>query len=441
MDVLMIWLQFAVFIACIIIGARLGGVGLGMMGGIGLFILVFVFGLRPAAPPVDVMLIIIAVITAASTLQASGGLDYLAHLAERILRKYPQRITILGPIVTYFFTLFAGTGFVAFAVFPVISEVAYEAGIRPERPMSISVIASQLSITASPMSAATAAMVAMLAPYGITLGHIMLVCVPATLIATFVGALSVYKRGKELTDDSDFQERVAAGEIKAPEKVEKKEITPEAKRSVVIFAIMVLAVLTLGTFRSLLPSWDVDGRTITLSIPHVIQMVMLAGSAFIIIFCKVRTGVVIRGNVFQAGLMGVIAIFGVAWMGNTFFGAHNPLFVASLSGVLETAPWLFAIALFILSALLFSQGATVGTLMPFGLVLGLPAPLLVGMFPAVNGYFFIPASGPTLGAIAFDRTGTTKIGKYLLNHSFMRPGMISIFVSVGIGLLLARILL
>ena len=225
------------------------------------------------------------------------------------------------------------------------------------------------------------------------------------------------------------------------EVLKEKTVRPEAKRSVYIFACIIVAVIVLGTLSGLLPSWEVNGKIVTMSIPHVIEMVMLGFAAIMVIACKVRTGEVIKDSVFQAGMMGVIAVFGVAWMGDTFFTAHQALFISSLSSIVQSAPWLFAIALFFLSALLFSQGATVRALMPFGMTLGVSAPMLVGMFPAVNGYFFIPTSPPTLGALAFDRTGTTKIGKYLLNHSFMRPGVVAIITSVTVGIILAKILL
>jgi anaerobic C4-dicarboxylate transporter DcuA len=436
------WIQFVVFFACIIVGARLGGVGLGMMGAVGLVIFTFIFNLQPASPPIAVMLIIAAVITAASTLQAAGGLDFLVLLAEKILRKHPERVTFMGPIVTYFFTLFAGTGYVGFAIFPVIAEVAREAGVRPERPLSISVIASQQAITASPMSAATAAMVGILAPAGVTLGQIMLVCIPATLIGILVGAVSVYKKGKELVDDPEYQRRIADGElVKAEQMKEGAVVTKEAKRSVYLFTLIIVAVIVFGTFKSLLPSWEVDGATVTLSIPHVIEMMMLGFAGIIVISCKVRTGEIIKSSIFQAGMMGVVAVFGVAWMGDTFFTAHRELFITYLASLVQSAPWLYAVALFFLSALLFSQGATVRALMPFGMSLGLSVPALIGMFPAVNGYFFIPTSPPTLGAIAFDRTGTTTMGRYLFDHSFMRPGVISIIVSVSVGLLLANLII
>lgn len=136
-------LQLAFVLTAIIIGARLGGIGLGVMGGIGLGILTFVFGLQPTAPPIDVMLMIVAVISAAACMQAAGGLDLMVKVAERLLRKNPAHVTILSPLVTYAFTFIAGTGHVAYSVLPVIAEVATETKIRPERPLGIAVIASQ----------------------------------------------------------------------------------------------------------------------------------------------------------------------------------------------------------------------------------------------------------------------------------------------------------
>lgn len=431
------WLQLAVVIACLCVGARINGIGIGLAGGLGLTILTFVFHLRPSSPPIDVMLIIAAVVTMASTLQAAGGLDYLVQVAERILRKNPNHITLVGPMVTCIFTLFAGTAFVALSVFPVIAEVAYEAKVRPERPLSISVVAASQAITGSPMSAATAALLGMLTVHGVTLGQIMLVCIPSVLLACLIGALVVYRKGAELEDDPEYQRRLAAGEIQPAATHSNRELLPRAKLSVALFSAVIFLVVIFGTFKSLLPSWQVAGKAVTLSIPHTIEMIMLGAAAIIVMTCRVNPAKIISSSVFQSGMMGVMAIFGVAWMTDTFFIAHQQLFITTFSDIARNHIWLFAVILFFMSAMLFSQGATVRSLMPLGLTLGITAPHLVAMFPAVNGTFFFPATGTIVGAVAFDRSGTTKIGKYVLNHSFMLPGVISTFAAVGIGFVLA----
>lgn len=434
-----IWVQLAVVVGCVALGARINGIGIGLAGALGLCILTFVFRLRPSSPPIDVLLIIIAVVTMAATLQAAGGLDYLVQVAERILRRNPNRITFVGPIVTSLFTIFCGTAYVSLAVFPVIAEVAYEARVRPERPLSISVIAASMAITASPMSAATAAMLGMLAIHGVTLGKLLFVAIPSVLTGVMVGALSVYKRGKELAEDPEFQRRLEAGEIAAQSTISRSELQPYAKRAVVLFTAVITMVVCFGTFKSLLPSWQVGNKAVTLSIPHTIEMIMLGFAAIMVLVCKIKPGKIITASVFSSGMMGVVAIFGVAWMTDTFFAAHQQLIIDIFSGIASSHVWTFAIILFFMSALLFSQGATVRSLMPLGLTLGISAPHLVAMFPAINATFFFPSTGTIVSAIAFDRTGTTRIGKYVLNHSFMRPGVVSIVTAVVVGFGLSSI--
>ncbi|MEH7353809.1 anaerobic C4-dicarboxylate transporter [Neobacillus drentensis] len=437
----MFWVQFLIVLGCIFIGARLGGIGLGVMGGVGLAILVFVFGLQPTSAPIDVMLMILAVISAAGALQAAGGMDYLVFLAEKALRKNPKWITFIAPLVTYVFTFCAGTGHVAYSVLPVIAEVSRESGVRPERPMSIAVIASQQAITASPISAATVALLALLTPFNINLLDILMICIPSTLIACMIGAFVSSKMGKELNNDPEYLKRLEEG--LAPIKKDKKEFiaTTGAKLSVVFFLIAAILVVVLGSFEALRPGWTIDGTFTRMSMPAAIEIVMLTIAALIIIFCKPKVDEIVSGSVFKAGATAVVAIFGIAWMGDTFFQGNLELISGSISDLVTAAPWLFAIALFALSILLYSQAATVRTLMPLGITLGINPALLIAMFPAVNGYFFIPNYPTVVAAINFDRTGTTGIGKYILNHSFMLPGLISTIGAVGIGILLSMIIL
>jgi len=434
----MFWIEFLIVLMAIFIGARIGGVGLGVMGGVGLAILTFGFGLQPTSPPIDVMLMIVAVITAAAAMQAAGGLDYLVALAEKMLRKHPDRITFLAPIVTYLFTFVAGTGHVSYSVLPVISEVALETGIRPERPLSISVIASQQAITASPISAATVALLGMLSPMGYQLVDILMISIPATITGVLVGAFFANKMGKELEKDPEYIKRLEAGDLDKPHSLDiKKEVPFTSKLSVYLFVLGALAIVIFGSFSSLRPEWIVGGLTIKLGMPETIEIIMMVVAALILIFSKVNIDKVAKGNVFQAGMQAVIAIFGIAWMGDTFFSANMEFLGGSIKGIVTDMPWLFAFALFVLSILLYSQAATVRALMPLGIALGLPAPALIAMFPAVNGYFFIPNYPTIVAAINFDRTGTTRIGKYLLNHSFMIPGLVATVVAISCGFLIA----
>jgi anaerobic C4-dicarboxylate transporter DcuA len=451
----MFWLELAVVLAAIFVGARLGGIGLGVMGGLGLAALTFVFHLQPTSPPIDVMLMIAAVVTAAGVLQAAGGLDYLVSVAERILRSKPDAITFLGPLVTYTFTLFAGTGHVAYSVLPVIAEVARETGVRPERPMAISVIASQQAITASPISAATVALLGMLgsgaagAAFHIELIDILKVCIPSTLFGVLLAAFVSNRMGRDLAKDEDYLHRVEIGAAPAaghhaPALTDGPVAPPVstrlAKIAVVIFLLAAVSVVLFGSFPAMRPEWKTAQGMTKLGMPHVIEMVMLTAAALMLLVCRVNVSRVVNGSVFLAGVQAVIAIFGIAWMGDTFFQGNMAFLSGNIKGMVTSAPWLFAFALFALSVLLYSQAATVRALMPLGISLGIPAPALMAMFPAVNGYFFIPNYPTIVAAINFDRTGTTRIGKYVLNHSFMVPGLISTAGAVAFGFLLVRFL-
>ena len=429
-------IQLLFVLVCIIVGARIGGIGLGVMGGLGVAILTFVFGLEPTAPPIDVMLMIAAVISAAGAMQAAGGLDFLVKIAEKLLRRHPQYVTILAPLVTYTFTFLAGTGHVAYSVLPVIAEVARETKIRPERPLGIAVIASQQAITASPISAATVALLGLLAGFDITLFDILKITIPATLIGVLVGAFASMKVGKELVDDTEYQRRLASGELDNTH-VELNDIKNlfSAKLSVILFIAATVLIVLFGSIPSMRPTFD--GKT--LGMPSLIEILMLTTAAIILLVTKTSGAKAAQGSVFSAGMQAVIAIFGVAWMGDTFINGNLAQLTGSIESVVTEMPWLFGVALFVMSILLYSQAATVRAIMPLGIALGLNPMLLIALFPAVNGYFFIPNYPTVVAAINFDRTGTTKIGKYILNHSFMMPGMVATVVAIVVGILLIQV--
>ena len=433
-------LQLAFVLVAIIIGARLGGIGLGVMGGVGLAILTFGFGLQPTSPPIDVMLMIAAVISAASCMQAAGGLDYMVKLAEKLLRKNPSQVTLLSPIVPYLFTFVAGTGHVAYSVLPVIAEVATETKIRPERPLGIAVIASQQAITASPISAATVALLGLLTGFDITLFDILKITIPATIIGVLVGALFSMKVGKELVDDPEYKKRLAEGYLDT-KKVELQDIHNKhhAIISVLIFILATVFIVFFGSFDGLRPSFVVDGETVKLGMSAIIEIVMLSAAALILLLTRTDGIKATQGSVFPAGMQAVIAIFGIAWMGDTFLQGNMLQLTQSIEGVVREMPWLFGIALFAMSILLYSQAATVRALMPLGIALGISPMILIALFPAVNGYFFIPNYPTVVAAINFDRTGTTKIGKYVLNHSFMMPGLVATVVAIALGLLFIKV--
>ena len=429
-------LQLLFVLVAIIVGARLGGIGLGVMGGVGLAILTFVFGLQPTAPPIDVMLMIVAVISAASCMQAAGGLDYMVKLAERLLRRNPSQVIILSPLVTYLFTFVAGTGHVAYSVLPVIAEVATETKIRPERPLGIAVIASQQAITASPISAATVALLGLLTGFDITLFDILKITIPATLIGVLVGAFLSKKVGKELLEDPEYLRRLEAGMIDTKH-VELNDVKNmfHARISVIIFIADTLLIVLFGSIPAMRPVFNGTA----LDMPAIIEILMLCAAAVILLISRTDGIKATQGSVFPAGMQAVIAIFGIAWMGDTFINGNITELTGSIEGIVRQMPWLFGLALFVMSILLYSQAATVRAIVPLGIALGISPMMLIALFPAVNGYFFIPNYPTVVAAINFDRTGTTGIGKWILNHSFMMPGMVATIVSIVVGLLLVQV--
>ena len=439
--------QLCIVLALIFIGARVGGIGLGIYGMVGVFILVFIFGMHPGKMPIDVMLIIASVITATAALQAAGGLDYLVGLAAKFLRKHPTHITYYGPLTTWLFCLVAGTAHTSYSLLPIISEIAKNSKIRPERPMTVATIAASLGITGSPMSAATAAVIStdLLGGQGIELKDVLLICIPASLIAILVSAFVQNRVGKELEDDPEYQRRVREGlinpeaEAKAMQQMEQSP-NPRAKWSVVAFLLGVVLVVIFGSVPSLRPSFEADGVVTQLSMPETIEILMMSIAALILIVGKASVKKAVSGNIFGAGMNAMISIFGIAWMGDTFFNGNIEFFKSHIADIVTQYPFLFSVALFIMSIMLFSQAATVRTLFPLGMGLGIPPLALVAMFPAVNGYFFIPNYPTEVAAINFDTTGTTRIGKYVLNHSFQLSGFITTFVSIGIGYLIITFL-
>ena len=430
-------IQLLIVLALIFIGARVGGIGLGIYGMIGVFILVYGFGLAPGSAPIDVMMIIVAVITAASALQASGGLEYLVGVAAKFLQKHPDHITYFGPITCWLFCVVAGTAHTSYSLMPIIAEIAQTNKIRPERPLSLSVIAASLGITCSPVSAATAALISqdLLGAKGIELGTVLMICIPTAFISILVAAFVENHIGKELEDDPEYKRRVAAGLINpeaACEEVQKaeNEHDPSAKHAVWAFLFGVALVILFGFLPQLRP----EG----VSMSQTIEMIMMSDAALILLVGKGKVGDAVNGNIFKAGMNAVVAIFGIAWMGNTFYVGNEKILDAALSSMISSTPILFAVALFLLSIMLFSQAATVTTLYPVGIALGINPLLLIAMFPACNDYFFLPNYPTEVAAIDFDRTGTTRVGKYVINHSFQIPGFITTIVSILLGVLMVQ---
>jgi anaerobic C4-dicarboxylate transporter DcuA len=436
--------EFAVILGALLLGARVGGVALGLWGAVGLLVLVAGFGVPPGTIPGEVILIVLTVIMAASAMEVAGGVNFLVRVAERIIRQNPKRVTMVAPLVTYAFTFASGTGHIVYPLLPVIYEVAHESGIRPERPMAIATIASQQAITASPVSAATAAMIGLLATRHFGLVQILLICVPSTLLAVIVAAFVQLRVGKELKDDVEYQRRLKAGELQPPSQHNAGVATalptlkPGAKASAFIFFGGVALVVLAGIFPRLRTVPGQAAESLVVGMPIAIAIVMLAVAAIILTVTRAPVAEVPRCKTCQSGITAIIGILGLAWLGDTFINANQAAIIGGLTNMAKAAPWTFAIGLFVASMLLYSQAATARALMPLGLSLGIPPASLVGMFPAVNGYFFIPNYGTLIAAMQFDRSGTTRIGKYLLNHSFMLPGLITTVGGVGLGLAIAK---
>ena len=366
------------------------------------------------------MLIIASVITATAALQAAGGLDYMVEKASKFLRKHPEQITYLGPLVTWLFTMLAGTAHTSYSLLPIIAEIS------------------------SPMSAATAAVISseLLGGQGIGLNDVLLITIPSSLIAIIVAAFVQNRVGKELEDEPEYQRRVREGLIQPVDEVQTQPQTtlnPRAKWSVLAFLLGVALVVLFGSVPALRPSFEEDGMMEPLSMPQTIEIVMMSIAALILLVGKADVKAAVNGNIFSAGMNAMIAIFGIAWMGDTFFNGNLEFFKSHIADIVTQYPFLFAIALFIMSIMLFSQAATVGTLFPLGIGLGIAPLALVAMFPAVNGYFFIPNYPTEVAAINFDTTGTTRIGRYVLNHSFQLAGFITTFVSIGVGYLITTL--
>ncbi|KGQ23598.1 anaerobic C4-dicarboxylate transporter [Gallibacterium anatis] len=442
----MLYAEFILLLFFLYVGSRFGGVGLGVVSGIGLLVEVFILRMPPSSPPIDVMLIIIAVVTCASVLEAAGGLKYMLQIAERILRSNPKRVTILGPMVTYFMTVILGTGHAVYTIMPIIGDIALKNGIRPERPMAAASVSSQIGITASPISAAVVYYLGQISELP-GFSHItLLTIVSITIPATFCGvlALSLYslRRGKELKDDPEYQRRLQDPEwsklIQNTTSTSLNEtLPPSAKNSVLLFLFALVCIVIVA----MIPAIRTIGESKAISMGVIIQMMMLAFAGVILLFTKTDPKKVPNGVVFKSGMVAAIAIYGIAWMSDTYFTYAMPSFKAGITEMIQAYPWTFAFALFAVSVVINSQAATGRMLLPVGIAMGLPAPLLVGLLPATYGYFFIPNYPSDIATVNFDVSGTTKIGKYYFNHSFMVPGLIGVVVGCIVGISLANVLM
>ena len=477
----LMFLQLLIVLAALYIGSRYGSLALGAISGIGLAILVLGFGLEPGTPPTDVIYIIIAAVTCAGILQASGGMDWLIQLAEKLLRKHPERITFLAPFCTFFLTILVGTGHVVYTLMPIICDIALKKGIRPERPCGVASIASQVGITCSPIAAAVVAFVSISNTNGfeISIPQVLMVTIPACICGLTAAALCSYKRGKDLDKDPVFQKKLQDTEqykfiYGSNATTLDKEIPKSAKNAVFIFLGALLVIVFFAVFQNALPSTatlraikgsqdmyidenltlsanqlvqaraHVTGMTEwfnkPLAMTVVIQIIMISAAALMIIFCKASPKKAVSGPVWQSGMVAVVAIYGIAWLADTYFSNYMNELQVALAGIVRNYPWAIAFVFFIVSVLINSQGAVVVAMLPLAYSLGIPGPVLLGVLPSVYGYFFIPNYPSDIATVNFDRSGTTVIGKYLLNHSFMMPGLVSVVVSTLVGLLITQLI-
>lgn len=439
----MLYLEFLFLLLVLYAGSRFGGIGLGVVSGLGLLIEVFVFRMPPTSPPITVMLIILAVVTCASILEAAGGLKYMLQVAERILRSNPKRVTILGPLVTYTMTFMLGTGHAVYSIMPIIGDVALKNGIRPERPMAASSVASQLAITASPISAAVVYYLAQLADINtnIHLLTILMITVPSTLLGTILLSLFSLRRGKELDDDPEYQRR-----LQDPLWREKilhttstsldEKLPASAKQAVLLFLLALATIVFVAMVPEIRTIGDAE-KPISMSL--IIQMMMLGFGGLILLVTRTNVQKVPEGVVFKSGMVAAIAIFGIAWMSDTYFQYAMPSFKSGITEMVQDYPWSFALALFIVSVVVNSQAATARMMLPVGIAMGLNPALLIGLMPATYGYFFIPNYPSDIATCNFDVTGTTKIGKWYFNHSFMLPGLIGVVSACVFGYTIAQV--
>ena len=452
----MLYLEFLFLLLMLYVGSRYGGIGLGVVSGIGLVIEVFIFRMPVGKAPIDVMLIILAVVTCASILEAAGGLKFMLQVAEKVLRSNPKRVTLLGPIVTYLMTFMLGTGHSVYSIMPIIGDVALKNKIRPERPMAAASVASQLAITSSPLSAAVVFYLAQITKLPgfehISLLHIVGVTVPATFAGTIALALYSMRRGKELEDDPEYQRRLQNPVwreriLNTTSTTLNDALPPAAKQSVYLFLlslVVIVIIAMLPQIRTVIPAGvaEIDLPKIKpISMSIIIQMMMLCFGGIILLATKTNPQIVPNGVVFKSGMVAAIAIFGIAWMSDTYFQHAMPEFKAAITDMVKSAPWTFALALFAVSVVINSQAATAVMMLPVGIGLGIPAPILVGLMPATYAYFFIPNYPSDIATVNFDVTGTTKIGKYYFNHSFMVPGLIGVVVACLVGVGVAEVII
>lgn len=427
-------------IGLIAVGVHYKGMAIGLFGAVGVLAFVLLFKIAPGSVPISAMLIITTVVTAAGAMQLAGGIDYLVSLAQKLIRRFPRQITYVAPLTTYGFCAGAGTGNIYYSLMPVIYEVSYANKVRPERPLALAATAGQLAITSSPVSAATAAMVGLLAPLGFKITDILFITVPASILAILAGAFVMNRRGRELEDDPEYLARLASGALQPPSgDGQAKPVTPEGKRSAMIFMAGVVFIVCAGIFEELRPMVAGKGKMVEVDLSQLIQITMFTVAAAITALCGIKAGDIVKSPLFDSGMVAVVALFGVAWMANTFIAANETVIVGGLGELAKQTPIMIAVALFAVAAITTSQSSATFSIVPIGIALGLAPQTMAAMWPAVVGVFFLPTNGAQIATVELDATGSTRIGAAVINHSFLLPVLIYTVVGVGAGLGLASL--
>ena len=495
-------LEALVVLAAIIMGTRAGGVGVGLWGGLGTFVLVFVFGEAPGEPPAAAVAIILGVVTAASMMQAAGGIDWMVAMAARVIEAHPKQITVIAPLTAFAFCVGSGTGNIIYPLLPVIYDVSYKNHIRPARPLTLTVVQSGMALAASPVSAAMAAMLTLteVAPYNLGLTQILAITLPACIIGIVVTALVVNRMWKDLDDDPDVQDRIASGVLAAPaarqaavsvgassgaaatsttpavasdapttsapesgtdmarmdtdlppetastppaepaSSASALTYTKEGRNSALVFLLGVVAIVILGLFPNLRPSFDVEGEVVSIDMTTTIVLVMFVVGTIILFVGRPDVKTVPDQSVFKAGMISAIALFGIAWLTATFIAAHEDFIIDTVGAWVTDWRFLFALAVFIVAALTTSQSTATRTIVPIGLAAGLPAGIVTGMWAgALGGVYTLPANGTQIAAANFDLSGTTKLGTKLVDHSFFIPMLIMSVVTIAVGALIGGV--
>ncbi len=437
-------LEAIVVLAAILLGTRSGGVGVGVWGGLGVAILVFVFQEAPGEPPISAMLIILAVVTAASLMQAAGGIDWMVKVAAGIISKHPKQITVLAPLTAFAFSVGAGTSNILYPLLPVIYDVSYKNNIRPSRPLSCAVAQSGMALAASPVSAAMAAMLALttVEPYNFDLVQILSITIPACLVGIIVTAMIVNRLGKDLDDDPEVQAKIASGELERPggsgDAVAELTYTKQGRNSAIVFLLGVVAIVILGLFPDLRPAFEVEGETVPIDMTTTIELVMFTVGVLIILIGKPSLGDIAGLSVFKSGMTAAIALFGIAWLTATFIAAHEEFIVSTIGGWVNSWKFIFALSVFLVAALTTSQSTATNTIVPIGLAAGLSPALVSGMWAGgLEGVYTLPANGTQIAAANFDASGTTKLGTKLLDHSFFVPMLLMAVISIATGAAIA----